>query len=415
MKNYIKFISLLLVGTFIMAGYSAPALAGYDKGPVVYVEGIKLLAYGGNNFATSVDTLKANFERADGNNVTWVDEYDFATQLASDDPDVLLLPRTHNVFSAGNLSAIETWFESGDKFLWIGGESDYAGYYDANNTGNPLLAEISSDLRLDSGSVEDPTSNDAAAYRVVVNSTGVSSDLTDYVTDGFNQLVMHGPTAVAYAVNSTHWGDLRTADLAFSGNEVNIVLNTSAGAIALDGNLGLQNSDYYAYNNVTGNYPMLVTQTIDDVNGAKDSMVAVSGESIFTDYKFMNGDTTEKKGEWHNGSVVIANLISYFFLNLASGSYDSVSIYEDFETETETEYETETETETETEAGVNVTVTEAGANVTVTQDAATVTADGSTVTVTQQESEGKSPIDPTFMVLGMASIVAMSFAIRRRN
>ncbi len=46
-----------------MAGYSAPALAGYDKGPVVF-EGIKLLTYGGNNFATSVDTLKANFERA---------------------------------------------------------------------------------------------------------------------------------------------------------------------------------------------------------------------------------------------------------------------------------------------------------------------------------------------------------------
>ncbi|MEK9716449.1 MAG: hypothetical protein VW394_06785, partial [Candidatus Heimdallarchaeota archaeon] len=87
--------------------------------------------------------------------------------------------------------------------------------------------------------------------------------LTDSVPDGFNELVMHGPTAVTYAVNSTHWGDLRTADLAFGGNEVNIVLNTSAGAIALDGNLGLQNSDYYAYNNVTGNYPMLVTQTID--------------------------------------------------------------------------------------------------------------------------------------------------------
>ena len=398
-----------------MAGYSAPALAGYDKGPVVYVEGIKILAYGGNNFATSVDTLKANFERADGNNVTYVEEYDFATHLASDDPDVLLLPRTHNIFTAGNLSAIETWFETGDKFLWVGGESDYGGYYLANNTSNPVLAEIGSDLRLDSGSVEDPTSNDAAAYRVVVNTTGVSSDLTDYVTDGFHQLVMHGPTAVAYAANSTHWGDLRTADLAFGGNEVNIVLNTSAGAIPVDNDLSLKGSDYYTYNNVTGNYPMLVTQTIDDVSGVKDSMVAVSGESIFTDYKFMNGDTTEKKGEHHNGSVVIANLISYFFLNLASGSYDSVSIYEDFETETETEYETETETETETAAAETVTETAAAETVTETAAAETVTADGSTVTVTQQESEGKSPIDPTFMVLGMASIVAMSFAIRRRN
>ena len=375
-----------------MAGYSAPAIAGYDKGPVVYVDGIDILAYGGNNFATSVDTLKANFERLDGNSVTFAEDNDFATDLATDNPDVLLLPRTHNIFSAANLSAIEAWFEQGDKLLWVGGESDYAGYYQANHTSNPLLEQISSDLRLDSGSVEDPTSNDAAAYRVVVNETGVSSDMTDYVTEGFNQVVMHGPTAVAYADNSTHWGDLRSADLSTFDNEVNIILETSEGAIALDGDLSLKGSDFYAYaDGVNGSYPMLVTQTMP---GASDteSLVVVSGESIFTDYKFMNGDTTEKGGEMHNGSVVIANLITYFFMEIASGVYDAYGVFEDYETETETEFETETETETET-----------------------VTADAVTTTVTQEESEGKSPVDPTFMILGLASIAAMSFAIRRRN
>ena len=375
-----------------MAGYSAPAIAGYDKGPVVYVDGIDILAYGGNNFATSVDTLKANFERLDGNSVTFAEDYDFAEDLAADNPDVLLLPRTHNIFSAANLSAIEAWFEQGDKMLWVGGESDYGGYYAANNTSNPLLEQISSDLRLDSGSVEDPTSNDAAAYRVVVNETGVSSDMTDYVTEGFNQVVMHGPTAVAYADNATHWGDLRLVDLDSFDNEVNVILETSEGAIALDGDLSLKGSDFYAYaDGVNGSYPMLVTQTMP---GAADteSLVVVSGESIFTDYKFMNGDTTEKGGEMHNGSVVIANLITYFFMNIASGVYDTYGVFEDYETETETEFETETETETET-----------------------VTADAVTTTVTQEESEGKSPVDPTFMILGLASIAAMSFAIRRRN
>jgi hypothetical protein len=115
--------------------------------------------------------------------------------------------------TAGNLSAIATWFADGDKMLWVGGESDFGGYYDGNNTANPLLAEIGAELRLFTGSIEDPTSNDAAAYRVVVNTTGVSSSMTDYVTDGFVHLVMHGPAAVTYAVGDGTMGDLRNATL----------------------------------------------------------------------------------------------------------------------------------------------------------------------------------------------------------
>ncbi|MHA2503893.1 MAG: hypothetical protein ACXAE3_13620, partial [Candidatus Kariarchaeaceae archaeon] len=196
MKNDVKILSFLMVGIFLLASTSAPAAAGYDKGPVTYATGLDIMVFGGNAFAPEADVLQANWERADAT-VTQVDDYDFVTNLATDNPDVLLLPRTVDV-NAANITAIANWFATGDKLLWVGGESDFGGFYNASEVGNPLLAEIGTALRIDAGAVEDPESSDAAAYRVIVNETGVASPMTNYVTAGFEHLVMHGPTAVSY-------------------------------------------------------------------------------------------------------------------------------------------------------------------------------------------------------------------------
>ena len=84
-----------------------------------------------------------------------------------------------------------------------------------------------------------PQSRDASAYRVLVNETGVSSALTNYVTADFVQAIMRSYTAVLYEVNSTNYGDLRTAELSGAMSNVSIVLNTGKAAIAIDSDLSL--------------------------------------------------------------------------------------------------------------------------------------------------------------------------------
>jgi hypothetical protein len=405
MKHYMKLLSLVLVAGFLMAGTSAPAAAGFDKGPVTYTSGINIMVYGGNNFAPESDVFAANFERA-GNTYTFVDLYDFDANLATDNPDALIMPRTHNILNAANLTAIATWFAMGEKLLWIGGESDFAGYYWANNTHNPLLSEIGSQLRLFSGSIEDPQSNDQSAYRVAVNETGVSSPMTDYVTADFGKVIMHGPTAILYEESGSGlYKDLRNATLGTGDlTNVNILLNTSAAAIALDSDLSFRTngSDFYSYSSVTGNYPMLAT----DMVGT--SMAVLSGESITTDYKFMNGDTTENDRDQHNGSVIIARVFAWFFTEV--NGFDSVDIYEDYETETVTDTLTETETETETEIETNV-VTQVQTNVVTSNVNVPTTVK---TTVTQTNSEGKSPVDPLMIFLGITAAGAIGLIARRR-
>ena len=296
MKRTLLAIGLTVV--FLIAGAN-PAISAATP----YPKGLKILNYYGNSFEPAAEGFKANWTAA-GNTYVNVTNYDFS-KLGSDGYNILLLPRTMGL-SATDISNIQTWFATGDKLLWVGGDSDYAGLYVAQDTANPLLTKIGTQLRMSAISVEDPASNDEAAYRVVANETGVSSTLTDYVTQGFNRMVFHGPAAVNYMANGVAH-DLRNASLTGDLANVNIVINSSSHAIASDADLTLGQNDFYAQSNTTGHYPMLVTDM------ASNSMVVVSAESVFTDYKNMYGHNDENGGDAHQGGMVVDRLISYYF------------------------------------------------------------------------------------------------------
>ena len=77
-------------------------------------------------------------------------------------------------FTPEEIEAIQEWFFTGGKFLWVGADSDYVEPYlrpedTSFKSGEPnkILAAIGSHLRLDYGSLEDPLSNAGADYRVV--------------------------------------------------------------------------------------------------------------------------------------------------------------------------------------------------------------------------------------------------------
>jgi hypothetical protein len=104
------------------------------------------------------------------------------------------------------LSAIAAWFNTGGKFLWVSGDSDYysvgvAGDWIPMNC-SAILEAVGSSLRLEPMSVEDPYSNCGSAYRVAANTT-VTTGEAALITAGVTLPVLfHGPTCV-YGIGST--------------------------------------------------------------------------------------------------------------------------------------------------------------------------------------------------------------------
>jgi hypothetical protein len=107
-------------------------------------------------------------------------------------------------FNATNAPAVRTaiknWYDTGSKFLWLSGDSDYAGDVWHTQNVTAILTNIGSRLRIETTSVEDPQSNCAAAYRVAANETE-SNAVASVINNGVNYpILFHGPTCV-YALD----------------------------------------------------------------------------------------------------------------------------------------------------------------------------------------------------------------------
>jgi hypothetical protein len=109
---------------------------------------------------------------------------------------------TTNGFAAAEVTAIREWFGEGNKFLWIGSDSDYGGYAYINNNASVILEEVGSHVYPEAISVSDAYSNCNASYRVVANGTSTDAFVADIV-DGVDQILMHGPTAVYGSTSAT--------------------------------------------------------------------------------------------------------------------------------------------------------------------------------------------------------------------
>jgi len=390
---------------------SAKPLANNSQ---TYVTGSKILIYTGNDASyEEVENFYDNYTTA-GNIVDVTDSYDF-DDLIIDGFDAVLLPSTGN-FTAANLTNLDTWFDSGDKLLWVSGDSDYGGYYLANRT-NPVLTAVGTQLRLDAGAISDVNVSDGSGYRVIANATGASSPLVDYVTDGFNSTIFNGPTSVNW-YDGTYYKDLRNkTDM----TGIDIVIRSHTTAIALDLDLSNGPDDFYAYSDIKGGYPMLVTEQVGS------SLVVVGGEGNYKDYKNMYGTVYEISGNPHEGSMIVDNLFAYWFTVV--GSFESVEmvvrtvtdiIYSDTVTETETGTITETGTTTE-----NVTITEPiWEETTVTAiiwNDTTVTEpvwNDITVTTTIVEIQSNNPQLLSFstpVILGILSLLTITIVKRRKN
>ncbi|RMG34178.1 MAG: hypothetical protein D6732_10790 [Methanobacteriota archaeon] len=291
MKTHWSVLSVFLL--VLAAAVNVPALT--------LVTGRTFLVYTGEGvFAPEINGFYANYTEA-GNTVingTDMTLEDLRGNLTAD-VDALFLPAID--LSDMDLSFIKEWFDLGGKMLWVGGDSDFGGFFIADNL-NPALEEVGSVLRLDSGAVDDPVSNDGASYRVVANQLDdgpIASAIKEHV-DGDFKMPFHGPTSVYYMKDGEPF-DLRNADL----DNVEVVVMSSPLARAIDQDLSQGVGDFYSNIDAIGNLPLLAVETIGS------NMVVVSGEAVFKDYKNMYGNRLERSGEFHYGSIVVDTVISF--------------------------------------------------------------------------------------------------------
>ena len=385
MKN-LYYTTLILV-LFVLSGMNTPVATSHTR---EYPTGLDILVYYDDldQYSTDYAGLTSNYTAA-GNTVTVVTQSNWSFDTNSSDAyDVIFLSDwgsgvfNGSTATVANNDAIKLWFDSGDKLLWVGSDSDFGGSWVANQT-NPLLAAIGTELRFDAGAIADPESNDgSASYRVVGNETGVSSEYVDTLTAGFVEMVFHGPTSIIYTDDSdASYKDLRNATL----TDVDVLINSSAFAEALDQDVSVGDDDYYAYLDVTlnGSYPMLVVDHNANGLGINDSLLVVSGERVFSDYKNMYGTTKEKNADWHDGANIVDRIVFDFFANVKLGQ--TVVVHNRYITLTKTATKSVTETQ----------------NFTETQDA-----------VTETTTKTESPIS---IVAPIFAIVATTLYFRKRK
>lgn len=244
---------------------------------------------------------------AAGNTVIYINE----TWGIPDDVAVLFLTQSDDNYTTAEKADIKTWFELGDKLLWAAGDSDFSGFFNPYSI-NGVLDTLGGIIRLGGCSIEDPDFNDGSAYRTAPNLFGVGDALYDdialAVTAGMEAgIIAHGPCAII-AYNGFDYRDLRYGKSVFP-IVVNVIMTYNENATAADSDTSDGDLDVYA--GEVGFFPAVVHENFTDIG----SNLILSGEAIYTNYKFMYGQTTEN-GVYNNGThygmMLVNNILNYF-------------------------------------------------------------------------------------------------------
>lgn len=187
---------------------------------------------------------------------------------------------TSKSFSAAEFSAIAKWFNSGNKFIWICGDSDFAGWNYINGNMSKILDSIGSHVYLEPTSVEDPKSNCASAYRAVANKTSTDPYVASLVT-GVTKVLMHGPTCV-YGSTVGHVNSSAVSLENTTIANVYPVLYYGASAHIVDADIIRPVAHYQGQ---VGSFTAMSVEI--NAGGNKTGIIAVSGANPYADYQPM--------------------------------------------------------------------------------------------------------------------------------
>jgi hypothetical protein len=185
-----------------------------------------------------------------------------------------------NGFLASEVEAVANWFNGGNKFLWVGSDSDFGGASYISTNMSWILEEVGSHVYPEPTSVEDPESNCDASYRVVANVTSDHQNVTELVA-GTDKVLMHGPTTLYGSTSAA--SDQGTVALEDTEIEnVWPVLYYSPAAIVTDADL------VPPVAHESGDEGSHIAMTVEVYAGQRESgIIAVSGASPYGDYRPM--------------------------------------------------------------------------------------------------------------------------------
>jgi len=195
--------------TLIIIGYGVNATDTVMVHVVEEFAGTILIDYSHGQYTDSryerYDIPLFNGLMALGYNVQFA--FDGLTPSVLDGADALIFGSTYyGVVTYDEWLAVQTWWNSGDRFIWVAGDADYPNY-EINGNSTYLLEAIGSNLYTEWTSVEDLESNVAdAVYRVIANTTSTDPFVSEII-DGVSSVFFHGPTCVYGTMTSTPWMD----------------------------------------------------------------------------------------------------------------------------------------------------------------------------------------------------------------
>ncbi|MHA1906459.1 MAG: hypothetical protein ACW98Y_04120 [Candidatus Thorarchaeota archaeon] len=185
-----------------------------------------------------------------------------------------------NGYTAAEFTTIADWFNAGNKFMWIGYDSDYAGRTYINDNMTKILEDTGSHVFGEPLSVEDPISSAASGYRAIANGTSDNSFVAPIVA-GVEKVLMHGPTCLYGSSSATEGTDVVALE---TGSIANVYPLLYFGGSATIVNADLVNG--YAHDE--GDTGAFVAATLEIGAGtAGNGVIIVSGASPYGDYRPM--------------------------------------------------------------------------------------------------------------------------------
>ena len=218
MKN--KLIGLLLLSTLFMSLTSIALVGAESSGKVVvHMKGA----------LDADDNLKAAMD--DYSYVDWVVPTEELTASDLEETDMLVLIQADPAveYTEAELSAITTWFDEGNKLLWVASDSDYPDGQELRPPdANIVLEAVGSKLRGEHGETQDPLVNFDAAYRV----KGVSEYCAPeykFLVAGVTYAQFHGCGVIIGYLNGNYYA-LDETDI----EGVYVIMTTSESGVISD-------------------------------------------------------------------------------------------------------------------------------------------------------------------------------------
>jgi hypothetical protein len=230
--------------------------------------------------------------------------------------DILLLGQPAVAFSPDEIQAIKDWLFSGNKVLYVAGDSDYGPGQKTIVQINDLLAGIGTKLRLEHGSVysDNPNMTAKAYYRMLtfVEPDNVPGLFTDIIKQEITKpILMHGPGCVI-------WQDAQ-------GKYHDPVKETFPGLIRIvwahksyigDNTPPLPYVyDPMTYGKGTGDHDFVMYAA--EYFSDKNSLVVVAGESLYGDYE--PAWASSYYGVSLDGPLFVQNLIKWWVKLITTG------------------------------------------------------------------------------------------------